>query len=64
MKRNPNYDPKKDDDRFRHEFYIDLEINEVDAFMILVHIMMKLGWREMYCGSLEKLMHHLEIIEE
>ena len=39
-------------------------MDEVASFMIVVHVMQVLGWRDMYMGNLEKLMHHLEIIEE
>ena len=37
---------------------------EAQTFYILVHIMQRLDWREIYKPEMTKLMHHLRLIEE
>lgn len=41
-----------------------LKYNEADAFYILVHIMRRLEWREIFKPGMQRLMRHLKILEE
>lgn len=41
-----------------------LKYNEAEAFYILVHIMRRLEWREIFKPGMERLMRHLKILEE
>ena len=41
-----------------------LKYNEPDTFFILVHIMRRLEWREIFKPGMQRLMRHLKILEE
>ena len=41
-----------------------LRYSEADAFYILVHIMRRLEWREIFRPGMQRLMRHLKILEE
>lgn len=43
---------------------LQLKYSEPDAFYILVHIMRRLEWREIFKPGMQRLMRHLKILEE